>query len=655
MRNYNNSSKVEEYFSKQFRDDTEIRTLQVDNYISLGQVTALRFLEWAGLNPGGVISLPTGKTPEFFIKWVMHYLNNWDNEEIIKDLGLVKPDFKTHHFFQIDEFFPISPDNKKSFYYFVKKYYIDGFGFDEKKVHLIRTDYIKKYNLLERFNEGVYLDSKDKALKEFNKFCNYYEKEIRDLGGIGFFLGGIGPDGHIAFNISWSEEDSKTRLLNLNYPSKAAVASDLGGISQVSKKAVVTIGLGTITYNPNCTAIIIAAGHGKSRVVKNSILSSDFNKEFPATALLKLKNARFYITDSASISINPGDPDIDKNHIIDCLNNGLVEIKNKTILHTAPHHDDIELAYFPFIQDLVQDNKNYFAYCTSGYTSVTDNHLDDIVSSCDVDYDIEGTTYEDDIIDYVDTFNISYFKRRLERKLFEVGGVSFDLHYDSDLVKKAKGWIREMEAECLCRFNGIDTDNIKHLRLPFYSDDIFPKYPDKDKDVKPILDYLLEIKPDIITLALDPEGSGPDTHFKTLIALSEAIDLYKKVNKNVRIWGYRNVWSVFNLSDINLIIPTNHLKMYPFKKLFDVCYLSQSSAEFPSYKTTKSFPEIAIKVWRGQYDVLKFILGRDYFLKNSNNKIKTCSGCIYIKDMSVDDFEREMQYVKRVLDMKNKL
>ena len=35
--------------------------------------------------------------------------------------------------------------------------------------------------------------------------------------------------------------------------------------------------------------------------------------------------------------------------------------------------------------------------------------------------------------------------------------------------------------------------------------------------------------------------------------------------------------------------------------------------------------------------------------------VKNCSGCIYIKDMSIDEFEKEMQYVKRVLDMKNKL
>ena len=39
-----------------------------------GKLTALRFLEWVQQNPEGVVSLPTGKTPEYFIRWVTEYL-----------------------------------------------------------------------------------------------------------------------------------------------------------------------------------------------------------------------------------------------------------------------------------------------------------------------------------------------------------------------------------------------------------------------------------------------------------------------------------------------------------------------------------------------------------------------------------------------------
>ena len=55
----------------------KITTLVVDSFPALGRLAAMRFLEWAQNNPGGVISLPTGKTLEHFIKWVMRALAEW--------------------------------------------------------------------------------------------------------------------------------------------------------------------------------------------------------------------------------------------------------------------------------------------------------------------------------------------------------------------------------------------------------------------------------------------------------------------------------------------------------------------------------------------------------------------------------------------------
>jgi glucosamine-6-phosphate deaminase len=39
------------------------------------------------------------------------------------------------------------------------------------------------------------------------EFCRGYEAKVRAWGGVGFFLGGIGPDGHIAFNMQYSKHD----------------------------------------------------------------------------------------------------------------------------------------------------------------------------------------------------------------------------------------------------------------------------------------------------------------------------------------------------------------------------------------------------------------------------------------------------------------
>ena len=55
-----------------------------------------------------------------------------------------------------------------------------------------------------------------------DKRCAEYENKIRSLGGIGFFLGGIGPDGHIAFNVRGSDHNSTTRLTSTNFETQAS-------------------------------------------------------------------------------------------------------------------------------------------------------------------------------------------------------------------------------------------------------------------------------------------------------------------------------------------------------------------------------------------------------------------------------------------------
>ncbi|MDZ7262219.1 MAG: glucosamine-6-phosphate deaminase, partial [candidate division KSB1 bacterium] len=84
-----------------------------------------------------------------------------------------------------------------------------------------------------------------------------------------------------------------------NYETQAAAATDLGGIEVARNRLVLTIGLSTITYNPDTVAIIIAAGEAKAKVVQNAIEQPPSNL-YPATALQKLKNARFYLTKGAA-------------------------------------------------------------------------------------------------------------------------------------------------------------------------------------------------------------------------------------------------------------------------------------------------------------------------------------------------------------------
>ena len=787
--NYNTDSKVEEYFSQRdasFEDNLRCcrtRTLVADNYIVLGQLTALRFIEWAGLNPGGVVALPTGKTPEFFIKWLEYYIGNWEREAqsgLIGQLGIQKPDFRSLHFFQLDEFFPINPEHERSFRYFVKKYYIDVLGFDPQKTHLINTWFLNSEeqqilggakNLGEVFlNGGIDLslrtciatskqeEMQQRAIRMFDQFCTRYEDRIRTLGGLGFFLGGIGPDGHIAFNVRGSSPYSHTRLTKLNYESQAAAAGDLGGINLVRQKAVVTMGLETITYNPQCVAVIIAAGQSKAKVVAGSVLNEP-TQQFPATCLQRLPNARFFITRASATELpvshkrtqkqmSDGDaklhqPLLEQLTIDAAMRSGqsldylashgpkeqpsefdfLQELTGDTakqlafntatsirtkvekglrmpegavILHTSPHHDDVELAYFPYLHHLVRSKTihNYFAYCTSGYTSVTSAYLLSVYRNLlrridpqelalrDEDMAaVFSTTYQDDLTHYLrgiaalnEPMQHYAVARRLARKwigeqgyrstaelrVFVEGEVerleTFEAgRREPESFHTAKGWLREMEAELVWAHFGLGSDRVSHLRLPFYSDDIFPHYPDPDKDVRPIVELLESIRPTIVSLALDPEGSGPDTHFKTLIALATALEAYHTAHPDVdlHVWGYRNVWSRFHISEVNTLIPVSLNSFAVIKNMFDTCYLSQRSADFPSYEHDGPFSELAQKVWVEQHADLCRLLGEEYFYRSTDPMLLRAYGMIYLKDMSYSEFADYMTPIRSLLEAKD--
>ena len=142
------SEMVEKIFIERskYKSTTRIPYVVVDTLPKLGLLTSLRFLEWVAINPKGVISLPTGKTPEYFIKWTHYLLNNWGNpkvENIIKKHGFStkdKPDLSKLTFVQIDEFYPLDAKQKNSFFYYVNKYYLDGFGLSKKNALLINSN-----------------------------------------------------------------------------------------------------------------------------------------------------------------------------------------------------------------------------------------------------------------------------------------------------------------------------------------------------------------------------------------------------------------------------------------------------------------------------------------------------------------------------------
>ncbi len=735
--------------------------IEVGTFPDLGRLTALRFLEWVQDNPDGVVSLPTGKTPEYFIKWTKHYLGNWSKKDVQNELAEIgftntkKPELRGLHFVQIDEFYPIDPHQHNSFFYYVKKHYLRGFGLDPKRALLIDPTSIGvpegktlddifpngRVDLsLRSHNATTYLEKlQQRVIVAVDQFCTEYEERIRDLGGIGFFLGGIGPDGHIGFNPRGSHHLAPTRLTYTNYETEAAAASDLGGIEVSRNRPVITIGLATIRYKPEATVLIFAAGEGKSRVVADAI-QQDRHVLYPASVMQGMPNARFYLTHGATIRLEErvyedlakaaevseehlqrevinrtlelkvrleqlsdkdaaGSPRLKllceksgasltelanrtREALVQRIRRGMTVETDQTILHTGPHHDDIMLGYMPYIQHLVQhpSNKNYFNVLTSGFTAVTNKFLAEVFNDTLEFLEVgafhkdreEGafeadndTARAEDVYRFLDGIAAKDERARrmaqARRMLYNLSTVYFEedfdnlkdrikenLHYletqypgkkDIELIQKLKGMQREYEEELIWGYVGTNPSDVFHSRLGFYTGDIFTEQPTQSRDVVPMLELLRKLQPTIVSITTDPEGAGPDTHYKVLQVLHEALIQYRdKTGKAPTIWGYRNVWYRWHPAEANVYVPASLSEISTMIDSFMYCFGSQKNASFPSYDYDGPFCDLAARLWVEQFQMLFTCLGERFFTGNPDPRLRSASGFVFFKEMALDEF-----------------
>ncbi|MBE7559759.1 glucosamine-6-phosphate deaminase [bacterium] len=742
--------------------EEKIPSILVENFPALGRLTAARFLEWVQENPEGVVALPTGKTPEYFIKCVQYYLRTWDRKEtraLLEGMGLSlqrKPNPAGLRFVQIDEFYPIDTRQHNSFNYYVQKYYLKGFGMDPARAMLIDPNVIgipegytladifpdmtldlslrvrKARSLLEKRQQGV--------LEAVDQFCSDYERRIREMGGIGFFLGGIGPDGHIAFNVKGADVFSTTRLAETNYETKAAAAGDLGGIEVSRNKHVITLGLSTITYNRDAVAIIIAAGEAKAGIVARTLESPVSNRR-PGSVLGLLPRARFYLTRGAASQLTnhalvdfsrkpePSEEDVlrivmdlslatgrtfenlgeadfrasrfgmellaktgrsaeeltrrTREEVLARLALGNRIIENKRFLHTAPHHDDIILGYLPYFTNLVRRSttQHWFAYMTSGFNAVTNRYMYGVVEDLlarlsrrefselfeagyfdpsnhkakrlDTALYLEGASrhHEDkkaaatarrllrNLFELYEEDNIDNIEERLS-ELLNYFRTQYPGKKDIAIVQQIKGRMREWESDLKWAYFGFTGEAVRHLRLGFYKGDIFTETPRIDRDVPPIVQLLMEVNPDIVTVAFDPEGSGPDTHYKVLQAVAEALKIFQSRSgrDDVRVLGYRNVWYRFHPAEANMYVPTSLTHLNNMEAAFDTCFATQRTASFPSYEYDGPFSRLARKIQCKQFEQVKTFLGEEFFVHNEDHGLRACRGIVYLREMALEEF-----------------
>jgi len=741
--------------SKSKTISTRIPYITTESFPKLGLLSALSFLEWVSENPNGVVSLPTGKTAQYFLDFTHLLLDNWNNKkgkDLLEKYGLSgekKPDLSELTYVQMGEFFPINPEQHNSLYNNAMSQYIEAFDLNEEKALLINSNEIElaeghhftevfpdyKIDLTLRYREAKsHLEQlQQESIFKIDNWCTAYEDKIREKGGIGFFLGGIGPDGHIAFNTRGSDHFSTTRLTKTNFETQAITAADLGGIEVSRNRLVITIGLGTLGFNPNNKAIIYAAGEAIADVIKNS-LELEQSVNYPATSLQKLINGRFYLTEGAAVKLEDSIdcyytcgpwnhqkteravmelckkinkfgpkleledlktdkfcsmiPDLNENtvqtvidSILAKMEKGMQKETNQVYYHTGPHHDDIMLGIMPSTNRQSRDASNelHFSVLTSGFTAVTNTFLYNLLidtkellnhNSIEMvhfpDFFKDGYKYkwDKDIYHYLDNIAaqddeekrrgvchrliramVSIWKIRNEDELrdtiYEILSIlknSYDGGKNPSKVQKLKGMIREFEEELVWAHYGIMVKNVHHLRLGFYSGES-----NYDKDVLPILEDLRKYKPSVISLAMDPQGSGPDTHYKVLQAIAKAVDAWNKEEdlSELRIVGYRNVWFKFNPWDVEVIVPVSLNSLATLDKSFSECYITQVNASFPSYQLDGKFSALTQKVWFDQHKQIQMLLGKNFFYQNESPLLRATHGAIYHRELNVEQFLEE--------------
>lgn len=181
-----------------------------------------------------VLGLPTGSSPIGVYKHLvaLHKAGELSFKHVVT--------------FNMDEYVDLPREHPESYHSFMWKHLFKHIDIPPSSVHILNGN-----------------------APDLKAECQAYEDAIARVGGIELFLGGIGTDGHIAFNEPGSSINSRTRVKTLAYETIVSNARFFGGdIAKVPKMAL-TVGVGTIMDARE--VVIIITGHSKAAALEKCV------------------------------------------------------------------------------------------------------------------------------------------------------------------------------------------------------------------------------------------------------------------------------------------------------------------------------------------------------------------------------------------------
>ncbi len=99
--------------------------------------------------------------------------------------------------------------------------------------------------------------------------CRRFEEKMASYGGVDLFMGGVGPDGHIAFNEPGSSLTSRTRMKTLTQDTIIANSRFFEGNTDLVPKTALTVGVGTVMDARS--VLLLVNGHNKARALRHGV------------------------------------------------------------------------------------------------------------------------------------------------------------------------------------------------------------------------------------------------------------------------------------------------------------------------------------------------------------------------------------------------
>ena len=181
-----------------------------------------------------VLGLPTGSSP----------LGIYEELITLNKKGVVS--FKDVVTFNMDEYVNLLEEHPESYHSFMWNNFFSHIDINKDNINILNGN-----------------------AKDLEAECAGYEEKIKKAGGVKLFLGGIGPDGHIAFNEPASSLTSRTRVKKLTYDTLVANSRFFDNDINKVPKTALTVGVGTVLDAEE--VLIIVNGHNKARALQHAI------------------------------------------------------------------------------------------------------------------------------------------------------------------------------------------------------------------------------------------------------------------------------------------------------------------------------------------------------------------------------------------------